>query len=374
MPFASSRRRVGLVVPFVLAVAASAQKPIADLADLLAPIREKHGVPALGVAVIVDGELAALGVTGVRKHGEPAKVTVDDRWHLGSCTKAMTATLLAMQVEAGELAWTTTVEKGLPDLAAKMHADAKAITLQQLLQHRAGLPGGPPDELWARLFGYKGTDVEARTEVAATMLGVAPQAKLGERFVYSNAGYMIAGAIAERVGKKPWAELLQEKLFAPLGITSAGFGTPGNEKTTEQPWGHEPGEKGPTPSFGDNPPSLGPAGTAHMSLRDWAKFAALHLGVPAANGKLLLKPESLAALHEKPAKGDYALGWAVMKRGWAKGPILSHSGSNTVWFCVAWLAPDAKFGVLVTCNQGEADQACDEVAAACIGRFAPKTK
>jgi len=367
---------VSALLAFVAPLAAQQANAAAvvDLGPMLASLRETHRVPALGAAVIVDGALAALGVDGVRKQGSPAKVTVDDRWHLGSCTKAMTATLLALQVEAGELAWTTTVEKGLPDLAATMHADAKAITVRDLLQHRAGLPGGPPDELWARLFEWKGTDVEARTAVAAALLAKAPQSKPGEGFLYSNAGYMVAGSIAERLGKKPWAELMQEKVFAPLGITSGGFGTPGSEKTTDQPWGHHPGEKGPTPDFGDNPPSLGPAGTAHMTLRDWAKFAALHLGVPAANGKLLLKPETLAALHEKPAKGDYALGWGVLKRGWAPGPILTHSGSNTVWFCVAWLAPEAKFGVLVTCNQGDTGDVCDAVAAACIGRFAPKKK
>lgn len=373
MPEFSLRQCLRVPLAFAFVSLAAAQDPVADLAPMLAPIREKHGVPALGVAVIVDGRLAALGVDGVRKHGSPAAVTVDDRWHLGSCTKAMTATLLALQVEAGDLAWTATVEKELPDLAAKMHADAKGITVLDLLQHRAGLPGGPPDELWGRLFAYTGTDVEARTEVAATLLAKAPQAKPGERFLYSNAGYMIAGSIAERVGKKPWAELLQERVFAPLGITTAGFGTPGSDKTTDQPWGHRPrSDAGPTPDFGDNPPSLGPAGTAHMSLRDWAKFAALHLGVPASSGKLLLKPETLAALHDKPAKGDYALGWGVTRRAWAPGPILTHSGSNTVWYCVAWLAPEAKFAVLVTCNQGDAGKACDEVAAECITRFAPK--
>lgn len=351
---------------------AAQEAKTADLAEVLAAIRAKHGVPALGAAVLVDGKLAALGVDGIRCHGKADKVTVDDLWHLGSCTKAMTATLAAAYVEAGSLAWTTTVAEGLPDLADKMHADAKAITLEQLLQHRAGLPGGPPQGLWGKLFRYPGTDVEARTEVAATMLGVAPEAKPGERFLYSNAGYMLAGSIVERLGKKPWAEMMHEVVFAPLGITSGGFGAPGREDGNEQPRGHRPGKDGPQPSFGDNPPSLGPAGTAHMTLRDWAKFAALHLGEPAANGKPLLHPDTLRALRTPAKGGEYGLGWNVTKRPWAPGPILTHSGSNTMWFCVAWLAPEAKFGVLVTCNQGDAGKACDDVAALCVGRFAPK--
>ncbi|MCA8965569.1 MAG: beta-lactamase family protein [Planctomycetes bacterium] len=342
----------------------------ADLAALLEPIRAEHGVPALGAAVIRDGAVVALGVTGVRRQGHEEKVTTDDLWHLGSCTKAMTATLLAQQVDAGKLQWSTTVAAGLPDLAGKFDEHARAITVRHLLTHRAGLPGGPPQPLWRELFRYEGTTREARREVATAMLGIAPEAPLGERYLYSNASYMIAGAIAERAADASWEELMQRQLFTPLGMRSAGFGPPGSKDDTSQPWGHRPGPKGPVPIFGDNPPALGPAGTVHCTLADWAKFAALHLGVVAGD-EPLVTAERLRELHTPPEGADYALGWGVTTRPWAKGPILSHSGSNTMWYCVAWLAPEAKFGVLVTCNQGEAGAACDAVAGACIRRFAP---
>lgn len=381
---------VSLVLASLLSVAVAQESapPLADLAELLAPIRSKHDVPALGVAVLVDGQLAALGVDGIRRVGHDEKVTADDLWHLGSCTKAMTATLLARYVERGQLAWATTVADGLPDLAAGMHEGAKAITLQHLLVHRSGLPGGPPPKLWARLFDYGDSDVVARTEVASTMLAKAPRKPPGERFLYSNAGYMVAGAMLERLpklGAEPaepqlvnttaagdWALRMQRELFAPLGITSAGFGAPGQKDTTTQAWGHTgKGEKCEA-QFGDNPSSLGPAGTAHMTLRDWAKFAALHLGVQPEPP--LLRTETLQALHTPWPGGDYALGWAVTERPWAKGKVVTHNGSNTMWFCVAWLAPEAKFAVLVTCNHGDGAAACDEVAAACLARFRKPAK
>lgn len=375
-----------------------AAAPLQDLAELLAPIRGKHHMPALGAAVLVDGKLVALGVDGIRRVGHDAKVTVDDRWQLGSCTKAMTATLLARYVERGQIAWTTTVAAGMPDLAAGMHADVQGITLQQLLTHRSSLAANPPGRLWARLFEYDGSDAAARTEVAATMLAKAPRKAPGERFLYSNAGYMVAGAMLERLpalaadGSKPdagkpdaskpdvantatsgdWAARMQRELFAPLGITSAGFGMPGDKDATTQPWGHTGMGKKCEAQFGDNPSSLGPAGTAHMTLRDWARFAALHLGVQPEQP--LLRPESLQALHTPWPGGDYALGWGITQRPWAPGPIVTHNGSNTMWMCVAWLAPEAKFAVLVTCNHGEGAAACDAVAAACIARFRPAAK
>ncbi len=350
--------------------AAPAPAGLVDLAELLAPIRQKHDVPALGAAVLVDGTLVALGVDGVRKIDDAAKVTVDDRWHLGSCTKAMTATLLARYVEQGKLQWTTTVAEALPDLRPGMHERSRSITVQQLLAHRAGLPGGPPGDLWRRLWEWQGTLREARTETATAMLRVEPRTEPGATYLYSNAGYMVAGSIAERLGDAAWEELLQRELWAPLGITSGGFGIPGDKDAVVQPFGHRRTLARRVAVFEDNPPALGPAGTAHMTLRDWAKFARLHLGLPGPDGKPLLAEATLAAMRTPPG-GEYALGWNVTKRGWAQGPILTHTGSNTMWFCVAWLAPDAKFGVLVACNQGDAAAACDAVAGECIRKYAP---
>lgn len=364
-----------LAVPlFALCSALAAQAPQEDLAELLEPIRAAHGVPALGAAVITDGRLTALGVTGVRRQGHDEKVTIGDLWHLGSCTKAMTATLLARQVDAGTLQWSTTVAAALPDLSARFDETARGITLQHLLTHRAGLPGGPPQPLWRELFRYEGTTREARLDVAAAMLALAPEAPLGERFLYSNASYMIAGAITERAADASWEDVMRRELFEPLGMSSAGFGPPGSKDATSQPWGHRRGSKGPTPIFGDNPPALGPAGTVHCTLADWAKFVALHLGVGSDGAAPLVTAARLRELHTPPAGADYALGWAITERPWAKGPILTHSGSNTMWYCVAWLAPEAKFAVLVTCNQGEAGAACDAVAAACIRRHTPRGK
>lgn len=359
---------LGLGLQAPLAAVVVAQQEVGDLSSLLPPILAAHDVPALGVAVLVDGALAGLGVAGRRRADRDVPVTVDDLWHLGSCTKAMTATLLATFVDEQRLGWSSTVAEALPALAARMHKDSRAITVEHLLAHRSGLPAAPPDQLWRRLWSWQGTLPAARSEVARTMLAKAPERPPGSRALYSNAGYMIAGAIAERLGDAPFEELLRARVWQPLGIDGGGFGPPGAVDGTAQPWGHRRGSKGHEPQFADNPPALGPAGTAHLALRDWARFAALHLGA-ASDGKPLLSPAALAAL-QAPAPGtDQALGWIVTSRPWAPGPILTHAGTNTMWYCVAWLAPAAKFGVLVTCNHGDGGPACDAVAAVCIQRF-----
>jgi CubicO group peptidase (beta-lactamase class C family) len=129
-----------------------------------------------------------------------------------------------------------------------------------------------------------------------------------------------------------------------------------------------PIEPGPS---ADNPPAIGPGGRAHMSLGDWAKYLALHLrGVrgDVKVGEVTLKKETFTRLHTPfDGPGDkYAMGWVVAQRGWAggDGTVWMHNGSNTMWFCVTWLAPGAGFGVLVTTNiagptaQGATDEVC----------------
>ena len=173
----------------------------------------------------------------------------------------------------------------------------------------------------------------------------------GTQFLYSNAGYAVAGVMAERVTGEAWEDLMQRMLFEPLGMASAGFGAPG---VIDEPRGHvvgwlltTPMEPGPA---ADNPPAIGPAGIVHCSLPDWAKFIRAHLrGERGGSG--LLKPESFVRLHTPPPGGDYALGWGVTESA-AEGRCLSHAGSNTMWFVQAWLALDKDYAVLVATNVG----------------------
>ncbi|HYE02801.1 MAG TPA: serine hydrolase domain-containing protein [Phycisphaerales bacterium] len=356
----------------------------ADLADLLEPIRAKHKLPALAGAIVTGRELAALGAVGVRRAGGSEPVTRDDLWHLGSDTKAMTATMLAVLVEQGTLRWDSTVGEVFKDLP--MDDGWRAVTLEQLLRNRGGAPADlDKDGLWGRLWQFKGPPREARLELVRGVLK-HPPGQVGT-FVYSNAGYAIAGAMAEQVTGSAWEDLMRERLFAPLGMTSVGFGAPGTPERVDQPRGHRRGKPVEPGPLGDNPPAIGPAGTVHCSISDWARFVALHLEGPhgrgPGGGAALLKPESFARLHAiDPGPGDpYAMGWLVTERPWAKGEggtgrVLTHAGSNTMWYCVAWVAPERDFAVLVATNQGDgrAPRACDEAAGKLFERHLAATK
>ena len=213
--------------------------------------------------------------------------------------------------------------------------------------------------------------MQARQVLLEGVVSQPPQAPPGTKFIYSNAGFAIAGHILERTAHQPWEELIRKRLFVPLGMTSAGFGAPGTAKAMDEPRGHrengQPVEPGPG---ADNPVAIGPAGIVHCTVGDWAKFVALHLEGDEGHAKLL-KPQTFKLLHT-PADGqEYAMGWIVTDRDWGGGRVLTHAGTNTMWYAVTWIAPAKNFAVLVMCNQGghEAEQACDDASAALIQDF-----
>jgi CubicO group peptidase (beta-lactamase class C family) len=341
-----------------------------DVSALLAPILEKHGIPGMAGAIVEGDRVAAMGAAGVREKGKEARATTEDLWHLGSCTKAMTATLCAMLVEEGKLRWDSTVGEAFRDLP-KLDPAWKPATLDQLCTQRAG---APPDlsagGLWDRLCRMGGPAEKQRLALAEGVLTRPPLHAPGSRFLYANANLALAGAMAERAAGKPWEDLLREHLFKPLGMDSAGFGAPGTAGKVDQPRGHRADGTPVLPGPGaDNPAAIGPAGTVHASVGDWAKFVALHL--QGARGKpRLLKEETFTRLQTAPEDPEdrYAMGWKVAERPWAGGRVLTHAGSNTMWYCVAWLAPEKGFAVLVCCNRGGdgAAQACDEAASALV--------
>jgi CubicO group peptidase (beta-lactamase class C family) len=174
--------------------------------------------------------------------------------------------------------------------------------------------------------------------------------------------------MAEAAAGQAYEDLIVERLFRPLGMASAGFGAPGTRERLDQPRGHRGDGSAVEPGPGsDNPPAIAPAGRVHATLSDWAKFAILHLD--AARGRhRLLRPATWKRLHERPAPGaGYAMGWGLTERPWG-GPVLTHAGSNTMWFCALWMAPEKALAVMTTCNQGgeRGEKACDEAAWALI--------
>jgi CubicO group peptidase (beta-lactamase class C family) len=317
---------------------------------------------------VTSKSIERIGVIGVRKYGTKVLAEENDQFHLGSDTKAMTATLLATLVEERKLDWKQTLAELLPDLAAKMDPAYRSVTLEQMLAHRAGFSpeSWPKGKSFDDMYALPGPPREQRKAYVAMVLAEPPVNEPGKQYLYSNRSYAVAGAIAERIANDSWEHLMHKRVFEPLGMSTCGFGAMGTAGKIDQPWQHraagtrhQPIEPGPK---ADNPPVIGPAGTVHCSVGDWAKFIQAHLrGEKGERG--ILKPETFKRLHTSPY-GDYGFGWLLADRPWAGGRALTHAGSNTQNYAVVWIAPARDFAVLVMTNQAdqanETFKACDE--------------
>jgi CubicO group peptidase (beta-lactamase class C family) len=334
-----------------------------SLDEKLAAVGQRHRLPGAAALSVVGGRVVAQAAWGVRKLGDPTKVTAQDRWHLGSDGKAMTATLAALLVADGKIAWRSTVGELFRDWK-ELHPGFAAVTLEQLLGHRGGLAHETPPPIWADLWAAK-DPVAGRTRAVRALLARGP-GRVGE-YVYANDGYLVAGVMLERAGGKPWEVLLGERLFAPLGMRSCGFGVPATAGTVDAPWAHRDaaGTLEPVaPPRGDNPPGVGPAGTVHCALGDWARFASEHVrGERGEPTTLALDAAAWRKLHAPLAGGDYALGWAVGHAPWANGPVFAHDGSNTMFYASVAAAPARDAVLLFATNRGgdEAERAAHEV-------------
>jgi CubicO group peptidase (beta-lactamase class C family) len=341
---------------------------------LIADTLKASGTPALAGLVVTPTDIPFIQAAGVRRAESSEPVTIDDQWHLGSNTKAMTAAVYGRLVEMGRARWGATVPELFPDLTTD--AAWRTTTVESLMAHRAGLlDEGVIDEAWlAKAYADTRPLPAQRTDVARDAFARAPQGKVGD-FSYANADYIIVGAAIERITGKPWEDAIRELLWRPLGLSSAGFGAP----MGAEPWGHNPpffgGDGKPRPldprdPQSENPLALGPAGTAHMAMRDYAKWLRLFL----TDGGGVLKPQTIRKL-TTPLGTDanpYAMGWGV--RDLPNGRVLTHSGSNTYWYCTAAVLPERKVAVAAFTNYADdetAAKAVKSVVKALIMAWAP---
>ncbi|WP_158272162.1 serine hydrolase domain-containing protein [Marinicauda salina] len=346
-----------------------APEPDPGLSERAAALIDETGSPG-GAVLVVEDDAARVGVAGVRIRGEEPAIEPGDLWHLGSNTKAMTATLAARLVEQGAIDWDATVGDVLGEAVETIEPAYREATLADLLAHRARLPANLGAVNMVRLAGSDaGRDAAAdRRRYAAWVLAASPAAEEGE-FLYSNAGYVVAGLMLETAAGEPYETLMRREVFDPLGMATAGWGPPGTRGEADQPRGHgsgllgglsprEPGARA------DNPPAMNSAGRAHMSLGDLGRFLAAHLD-GARGDERYLSEESWRRLHAPAGESGYALGWSEGEDGG-----LEHAGSNTMWFVKMAVWPDAGRAAAVAINDGRIEEVADPVGRA-VDEFAP---
>jgi CubicO group peptidase (beta-lactamase class C family) len=365
--FEVSRRPLLLGVLSMFAL--SATSVIAgDLKDELAEICKTKDVPGLIAASVGPDGVIESAVAGVRKRGTKDAVALTDQFSLGSNSKSFTSTLAAALVDDHAIEWSTTISQVWPD--QPVNAGFKDVTLEQLLAHTGGFQSDLPNGAeWISFFAEKFPPEKERARICYLLLTKAPEGAVGKHS-YSNLGYVIASAMLEERGKKPLEQLMRDRVFKPLGMTSTDFHSTKKLKTAKDLlWGHKPtGEPiKPGDPASENPTVYAGCGTIRTTIDDWAKYARWHLSESA---KPVLKDDATARLLHKGvadrgAPGQsYGFGWINFDSPF--GRTLQHAGSNTTQYCLIWVMPDAKRATLAITNTGQeqAFAACDAATAA----------
>lgn len=305
-------------------------------------------VPGAAVVVVHGDRTLFAGGVGVRVLGKPDPVTADTVFPLASCTKAVTATLIAKLADDRVLSWDAPVRRYLPAFHLSDPAADAAATLRDLLCHRSGVAGN--DLLWYRAPW----DLDETIRRAGKL---PPAGPFRGSYQYSSIMIAAAGRAAAARAGKPWDQLVRENLTGPLGMTGVRFTTT-DVPAAVRAGGHTTGKGGkPEPCDWYETREPNPAGSVCLTAKDleqWLKFQlaggpivapthAPHTVVPFAGNVARMNPDTNLM--------TYALGWVVFDyRGHL---VVGHGGHIDGFKSLVTLFPKDGLAIGVLSNRFE---------------------
>lgn len=316
-------------------------------------IRMAYDIPEIGYIVVSSDSVLVEKTLGFKRAGTMIPAEPNDRFHLGSCTKAITGFIAGLMVKRNQIGWDTKFFDLCPELRVKSNPAYSDITLVDLLSHRAWLQPLMEDEEFPDMGTFAGDISKQRYQFVAWVLTLKP-VETEKGHSYSNAGYSAAAVMLERASGKTWEELVLE-LGHELGL-DFGLSWP-NVADSSQPWGHisTNGALIPTPPTDTyNLHWVEPAGDINMSITDYATFLQMQLRGLQGRGPLLNQKE-FEFLHSG-MPDHYSIGWAWGDN--AKGHLVSaHSGSADTFECYARIIKevDRAYAVFANCATEECD-------------------
>ncbi|MFI6644366.1 serine hydrolase domain-containing protein [Streptomyces sp. NPDC050504] len=277
------------------------------------------GTPGAALAVIEGGRVVHERGFGEDGRGRPVTPGTPFLW--GSVSKPVTGVAVMQLAEAGRIDIDEPVRTYLPWFRLADGAASARITPRHLLTNTSGIPTAASGEVGDRYDNAP----SALTRAVRALADVSPQARPGESYAYSSAGYAVLGALVEEVTGQPFGAYLHAKVLGPLGMEHA--------VVTEGDFARERVAPGHRSVFGrqvafDAPYDTSgvPFGHVGGSLRDLTRFVRAELGGGALEGRRILSPRTTADTqygHVRSSTGRYGLGWSV---GTLKG-----TGERTVW-------------------------------------------
>jgi len=287
----------------------------------------------MGTVLVVDGDTVLLDKGyGMASLEWSIPNAPDVKFRLGSLTKQFTATLVLLLQQDGKLKIEDPVSKYLPDSPKTW----EKITLANLLGHTSGIPNFTD----LKEFGVWRMSPHTLTEELAFFRDKPLDFEPGSKFAYSNSNYEVLGAVIEKVSGKSYGELLQERIFEPLGMRDSGLDAD-ELVLAKRAEGYRPGKKGLEVARSESMTVPWAAGSIYSTTGDLLKWERGLFG-----GKVLSEA-SLKAM-TTAGKGGYGLGVFVSEHGGLK--VMEHGGGIEGFNTHLAYVPEKRIAVVVLSN------------------------
>ncbi|MFM9904433.1 MAG: serine hydrolase domain-containing protein [Pyrinomonadaceae bacterium] len=326
----------------------------ADYAQQLRTIEEKVearrkelGIPGMSLVIVKDDQIIYMKGLGYKDFEKKVAVTPDTQFAIGSATKAFTALSVLMSMDEGKLSLEDSPKKYLPYFKMYDPDTDKNITIRDLMCHSSGLNRTD----FAMITGKLN-----RAELIQVAAQAKPTAKLREKWQYQNIMFTAAGEIASVVEKKPYNELIIDRVFKPLGMKNSTVSLAQMEKAKDYSYGYSYNfdtkvtEKQPFRDIDQ----VAPAGSINSSARDMAEWLRFVMNGGTVNGKRLvsekgyeewLKPQMKM---EPTGTMNYGFGW--MLHPWNGLKVVEHGGNIDGFNSLVAMIPEKKLGFVLLTN------------------------
>jgi CubicO group peptidase (beta-lactamase class C family) len=322
------------------------------LQQRLDELRPKHRVPGASLAVLDDGEIAAVA-SGLLNLDTGVEATADSLFQIGSITKVWTTTVVMQLADEGLLELDAPVRRYLPDFSVADPVVSESVTVRHLLTHSSGIDGD--------YFADTGRGDDALAKYVAGCSALRQVHPLGATMSYCNTGFSLVGHIVEVVTGETWDTAMRTRLFEPMSLTHTAT-LPEEVLRYRAAIGHiePPGQELHTASAWGLPRTAGPAGGICASASDVARFAALHLAGGRVGDEHVLSAESVQAMQTPqiavPSGGDglspshWGLGWEIFD--WGGRTVVGHDGGTIGQSAFLRVVPEAGVAVVLLTDGG----------------------
>ncbi|OZD59276.1 hypothetical protein CH263_22840 [Rhodococcus sp. 06-1059B-a] len=334
---------------------AAVDAAVGQLDGYVEDMMARTGAPGIAVAVVYQDEVLYSKGFGVRKVGEPDPVDTSTMFQLASVSKPVASSVVASLVGEGKLEWDEPIRRFEPGFAVSDPYVTENAGFTDLMSHRSGLPDHAGDLL--EDLGYSYDEIIAR-------LNQVPLEPFRDNYDYTNYGFSAAGVAAAKSQGTTWAELSEEKIYEPLGMTNT---TSSQQEWVDSPnraFNHVPTEPGSTTweaKYVSDPEGQAPAGGAASSVDDMAQWIRMELAGGEYDGTTVVEPEALQFTHqahslahpaETPGARDtfYGIGFNVGTDSQGRVEV-SHAGAFGLGASTdVVMLPSEQLGIVVLAN------------------------